>query len=89
MLLGAGNGSNGHGWALENHQIAFRAGQLNIGGQNDHALAVFRQCRGRLSLRDAEKQSYGLFYQFKKEYWGKGMASVAIQWLVDVMCKKI
>jgi len=37
---------------------------------------------------DAEKAIYGLFYQLKKDYWGKGIASAAAEWMIDYMKEK-
>lgn len=34
---------------------------------------------------NAEKAAYGLFYQIKKNYWGKGIASVATEWMIHYM----
>lgn len=34
---------------------------------------------------DAKNAEYGLFYQLKKDYWGKGIASAATKWMIDYM----
>ncbi|MDO5294176.1 MAG: GNAT family N-acetyltransferase [bacterium] len=36
---------------------------------------------------DREKNEYGLFYQFSKEYWGQGIATAAAGWMIDYMKK--
>ncbi len=35
-----------------------------------------------------EKQQFGFFYQFGKSVWGKGIATAAAQWLLDIMTQK-
>ena len=34
---------------------------------------------------DAQANAYGFFYQLKKAYWGRGIASVAAKWIIDYM----
>ena len=37
---------------------------------------------------DAKAAAYGLFYQLKKAYWGRGIATLAAEWIIDYMNEK-
>ena len=34
---------------------------------------------------DAQANVYGFFYQLKKAYWGRGIASAAAEWMINYM----
>lgn len=35
-----------------------------------------------------EEHKFGLFYQIKKEFWGQGLATKAVKWILDFMINK-
>lgn len=37
---------------------------------------------------DKTKSQYGVFYQFRKSSWGKGYATMATEWLLNLMREK-
>lgn len=47
---------------------------------NDEVIAVI----GCIALPDA-KNSFGIFYHFKKSAWGKGLATEAARWFIGVV----